>query len=59
MKIVEALFILNHQENKQESCKTYYEAGNINNGIAFVPGQISESRFEIIFEHDFSFCCQL
>jgi hypothetical protein len=48
MKIVEALFVLDHKEYEQERTKPNHKTGNVDNGSAFVTGEISEGGLDIV-----------
>jgi hypothetical protein len=55
VKLIKALFVPNHQKNKQECRKTHGQPGNIDNRVSFVANNIAPCDLEIIPEHIFRF----
>ena len=51
MKIIKAAFKPDHQEQEEAGSNADRESEGIDEGIAFIPFQVSESGFEIIFKH--------
>jgi hypothetical protein len=51
MKIIKACFKFYHQKYQQAGSDADSQAKHINSGISFVPLQVSQGGFKIIFKH--------
>jgi hypothetical protein len=51
MKIIKTAFEPDHQEKEKAGSNTDRQSEGIDEGIAFISFQVSESGFEIIFKH--------
>jgi hypothetical protein len=51
VKIIKAAFKADHQEKQQTGSNANGEPEGIDNGITLISFQVSDSGFEIIFEH--------